>query len=175
MAGRRGTVERRDSFPAMDGVGEPRIWRTTIYFLSAAFVDAGSGVGFCGSVERGAGSFHRHRADGGGTLRVCAGAAISAEKRGAFWSGLLRRESVCAADRLHAQRFCRATGVRADAAGVAEGAGTLRAGGESPWLPFAGDGAIRDGVRGAVAFQFSLLGYRELQRRFSFFLTSIFL
>src|SRR5437667_12213756 len=41
VAGRRGAVERRDFFSAMDGVGEPRIRRATIYFLSAAVVDAG--------------------------------------------------------------------------------------------------------------------------------------
>ncbi len=84
VAGRCGAVERGHLFSAVDGVGEPRIWRAAVYFLSAAVVDAGGGPGFCGSVENGAGSFHRHCADDGRTLFVCAGAKIFAEKRGAF-------------------------------------------------------------------------------------------
>src|SRR6266404_1703024 len=144
-------MARRDFLPPMDGVGQPRIWRAAIYFLSAALVDAGGGAELCGSLECGAGSFHCRRANDGGNLRVFAGAPISPEKRGAFWSGVLRGESVCAADCLHAQRFCGATGVRADAAGVADGDGTLRASGESPWLAFAGHGALRISVRDGCA------------------------
>src|SRR2546428_835912 len=49
----------------MDGVGQPRIRRTAVYFLSATFVDAGRGAELCGSVERGAGSFHCHCPDFG--------------------------------------------------------------------------------------------------------------
>src|SRR6266446_3471933 len=82
----------------------------------------------------------------------------------ALWSGVLRGESVCAADCLHAQRFCGATGVRADAAGVADGDGTLRASGESPWLAFAGHGALRISVRDGVAFQCASRRGGELQR-----------
>src|SRR5229473_7889227 len=98
MAGCRGAMARRDFFSAVDGVGEPRIWRAAIYFLSATFVDAGGGAELCGSVECCAGSFHCHRANSSGTQFVCAGATISAEKRGAFWSGVLCGESIFVAD-----------------------------------------------------------------------------
>src|SRR5882757_2053710 len=148
MAGRGGAVERRDFFSAMDGVGEPRIWGAAIYFLPAAVLDAGCGAGHGGAVECGAGSFYCRRADYCGSFFVCAGAAISAERRGAFWSGLLCSESVCAADRLYAQRFCGATGLRAAAAGGADGAAALWDGGETPAFPAAGPGVFRGGVRG---------------------------
>src|SRR6267143_4947586 len=46
VAGRCGAVERGYLFSAVDGVGEPRIWRAAVYFLSAAVVDAGGGPGF---------------------------------------------------------------------------------------------------------------------------------
>src|SRR6266700_5410764 len=103
MAGRCGTVERGDFFSAVDGVGKPRIWRAAIYFLPAALMDAGGGAGICSSVECRAGSFYCHRANDGGALFFCAGAAISDGPRGAFWSGLLCGESVRAVDRLYAE------------------------------------------------------------------------
>src|SRR6266571_8582160 len=103
MAGRCGTVERGDFISAVDGVGQPRIWRAAIYFLSAALVDAGGSAGVCSSVECCAGSFYCCRADDGGTLFFCAGAAISAGTRGAIWSGVLCGESVRAFDRLYAE------------------------------------------------------------------------
>src|SRR5205814_3934399 len=102
VAGRRGAVERRDFFPAVDGVGEPRIRRAAIHFLSAALVDAGGGAELCSSVERRARCVHCYRADGGWTLFVRAGPAISAAKWGAFWSSVLRGKSLCAAGRLYA-------------------------------------------------------------------------
>ena len=164
VAGRRGAVERRDFFPAVDGVGEPRIRRAAIYFLSAAFVDAGGGAELCGSVERGAGSFYCYRADSGGTVFVCAGAAISAAKCGALRSGMLCGKSVCAAGRLHAQRLFGATGMRIDAVGRADRAAALRIGGESAAFRFAGDGVLRVGVRSGVAFQCASGGDNKLQR-----------
>src|SRR6267143_468150 len=82
-------------FPAVGGVGEPRIRRATIYLLSAVVVDAGGSAELCSSVECRARGFHHHRADDGGTLFVCAGAAVSAAGRGALWSGVLCGKSVC--------------------------------------------------------------------------------
>ncbi len=49
VAGSCGTVERRHSFSAVGGVGEPRIRRAALHFLSAAVVDAGGGAELCGS------------------------------------------------------------------------------------------------------------------------------
>src|SRR5258708_10394699 len=92
VGGCGGTVERRNRFSAMGGVGEPRIRRATIYLLSAAVVDAGGGAELCVSVECRAGSFHRHRADDGGALFVCAGAAVSAGERGAHFVGAVPRQ-----------------------------------------------------------------------------------
>src|SRR5713101_1730569 len=151
VAGGCGTVERRHSFSAVGGVGEPRIWGAALHFLSAAVVDAGGGAELCGSLEGGAGVFHRHLPDDGGTLFVRAGAAISADARGALWSGVLCGKSVCAGDRYHAQRFCGIAGVRGDAVGGAGGGATMRADEESPRVPAAGDGVLRGGVRGGVA------------------------
>src|SRR5204862_4352605 len=88
LVGRYGAVERRDLFSAVDGVGELRVWRAAVYFLSTAVVDAGGGAGLCVSVECRAGNFHRHRADNGGTLFVCACAAVSVGARGALWRRL---------------------------------------------------------------------------------------
>ena len=78
VAGRGGAVEGGDLFSAVDGVGELRVWRAAIHFLSAAVVDAGSGAGLGVAVECGAGGFYFDRANAGGTFCVCAGAAISA-------------------------------------------------------------------------------------------------
>src|SRR5260370_1622262 len=95
VAGGCGTVERRNSFSAVGGVGEPRIWGAALHFLSAAVVDAGGGAELCGSLEGGAGVFHRHLPDDGGTLFVYASAAISAHARGAFLRGGVCGGSVC--------------------------------------------------------------------------------
>src|SRR5258708_2946831 len=103
VAGGFGTVERRHTFSAVGGVGEPRIWGAALRFLSAAVVDAGGGTELCGSVEGGAGSFHRHGPDDGGALFVCAGAAISADARGPLWSGMLSGASVWSVECLYAQ------------------------------------------------------------------------
>src|SRR2546426_2337571 len=173
VAGRCGTVERGHLFPAVDGVGEPRLWRAAIHFLSAAVVDAGSNTGLRGSVECRAGSFHCHRPDDGGNLRVCAGAAIFAGKRGAFWRGLLYGESVCAGDRLYAQRFCGATRVRGDAVGGADGAAALRDGRESPAFPAASDGAVCSRVRSGMAIERASGRAGKLQRGAYFWVGSV--
>src|SRR6266851_5579668 len=164
VAGGFGTVERRHSFSAVGGVGEPRIWGAALRFLSAAVVDAGGGAELCGSVEGGAGVFHRHLPDDGGTLCFRAGAAISAGARGTLRSGVLCGKSVCTVECLYAQRFCGTTGVRADAGGGADGAAALRAGEESQRFPAAGDGVLRGGVRGGVAIECASRGDGELQR-----------
>src|SRR5258708_9365946 len=103
VAGRCGAVERRHFFSAVGGMGQPRIRRAAVYFLSAAVVDAGGGAELRGSVECRAGGIHRAGADDGGTLFVCAGTAISAVPGGAFWSGVLHGEPVCAPDYFHAK------------------------------------------------------------------------
>src|SRR5256886_17524556 len=126
------------------------MWWAVIYFLSAAFVDAGGRAQLCGSMECGAGILHRHRADLGGNLFVRAGAAIFAKECGPYWSSVLRGKSVCAAGRLHAQRLFGAAGMRADAVGCADGITALRTRGESAAILFAGDGVFRIGVRGGV-------------------------
>src|SRR5438132_72731 len=173
MAGRCGTVERGHPFSEVDGVGEPRIWRAAVYFLSAAVLDAGGGAEFCGSVERGAGTFHRDCADDGGSLFVCTGAKIFAEKRGAFRRGLLRGESVCACDCLHAQRFCGTACVRADAASGADGAAALWRGPESPAVVAAVDGVFRGGVRDGMAIERACRRGGKLQRSAHFCLGSV--
>src|SRR5258708_15975071 len=94
VGGCGGTGERRNRFSGMGGVGEPGIRRATIYLLSAAVVDAGGGAELCVSVECRAGSFHRHRADDGGALFVCAGAAGSPGERAPLWGGGLRGNSI---------------------------------------------------------------------------------
>ena len=47
-----GAVERRHPLSAVDGMGQLRLRRAEIYFLSAFFVDAGSRAGFRSAVER---------------------------------------------------------------------------------------------------------------------------
>src|SRR5258708_35800229 len=88
VAGSCGTVERRHSFSAVGGVGEPRIRRAALRFLSAAAVDAGGGTELCGSVEGGAGIFHRHGPDDGGTLSLRAAAGMSAGEGGTLRTGV---------------------------------------------------------------------------------------
>src|SRR5260370_20423371 len=44
VAGGCGTVERRNSFSAVGGVGEPRVWGAALHFLSAAVLDAVCGA-----------------------------------------------------------------------------------------------------------------------------------
>src|SRR5207253_2263025 len=83
--------------------------------------------------------------------------------RGTGWSSVLRCESVRVADRLHAQRLCGATRVRTDAAVVAGLLAIMRAGGESPDLPAAGNGDLRGSVRGCVAFERACRGAGQLQ------------
>src|SRR5277367_6459299 len=97
MAGCGGAMERGDSFPAMDRVGESRFWRAEIYFLSAAFVDAGGRARVGNSLERRADRVYCAGANGGGIVRVCADAQSDVVRCGAFWRGLLCGESVCAA------------------------------------------------------------------------------
>src|SRR6266446_119809 len=92
------------------------------------------------------------------------GAAIFAGERVTFWSGVLCGESVCAVDRLHAQRLCGIAGVRVDAAGGADGAAAQRAGEESRAFRAAGAGVFRGGVRGGVAIQCACRSDSELQR-----------
>src|SRR5260370_10247267 len=87
VSGGCGTVERRNSFSAVGGVGEPRIWGAALHFLSAAVVDSGGGAELCGSVECRAGGFHLHRPDDGGTLFVSSGRAVYASARGDLWRG----------------------------------------------------------------------------------------
>jgi len=71
-------------------------------------------------------------------------------ERGALWRGVLCGKSYALLIVYMRSDFFLAgiAGVRADAAGVAEGVGALWAGGKSPRLPFAGDGVVRDGVAG---------------------------
>src|SRR5439155_7094709 len=95
------------------------------------------------------------------------------ERRDALWSGLLCGKSVRAARRLHAQRFCGATSVRADAAGGADGAAALRDGGEPPSFSAAHDGVFCAGVCGGVALECAGRSDGELQRSATFFVGGV--
>ena len=105
-----GAVEGRNRFSAMDRVGESWIRRAAIYFLSSIFVAARRRAEFFLFVDVCSGCFHRAGADVRGSLRVCACEEIFAAASFAFRRRLLRGESECAADYLHAQRLCGVTG-----------------------------------------------------------------
>src|SRR5450755_1855998 len=116
-------MEGRDFFSEVGGVGESRVWRAAIHFLSTAVVAAGCGTGLGAALECGARGFYCNGADRGWLVRVCAGAKRYVASRGTFRRRVLCGESVCATGGLHAQRFCRAVGYNifslAGAVGVA--------------------------------------------------------
>jgi len=106
------------------------------YFLSAASWMLGRRW-VCGSVEEWrCRSFIVIAQTMAGICAFALARPISAEERGAFWSGVLCGESVCAADRLHAQRFCGATACALMPLVLLTGAGTLWAGGKTAMARF---------------------------------------
>src|ERR1700686_4913275 len=93
----------------MDRRSESRLRRAAIYFLPSNFLDVRSRAWIRGAVDFRADSVHRFDADTGGVVRLCVGAAFIPATRRARVYGLLRGESLCAAHRVHAQRFRGAT------------------------------------------------------------------
>src|SRR5207245_1125628 len=146
-------MEGRNTLSALVRVGQLWFWRAAIHFLSAAFLDAGSSARFCGAVECGAGRIHCSGANAGGNFDVCAGATVLSTRCCDVRSRLLCSQSLRAACRVHAKRFCRGTRVRADAGAAVGGAAIVRADGESVAFVIPSDGHFRDAVCGGVAFQ----------------------
>src|SRR5712675_435455 len=105
MARRRRTVETGNPVPAMDGVGQPRIWRASLYFLSAAFLATGARAELARSMGLRPGGLHRFGADLCGTIRICLCAPYVAAKFGAFRRGLLHGQSQRSSDDLFSQRL----------------------------------------------------------------------
>ena len=134
LAGRCRTVEGRNSLSAMGGMGQSRIWRAAVYFLSAALVAARSRIEFLRSVELRSRGVYRFGADFRGTFSICFCAPLAAGAGGALRRGLLRGEPQRAADHLHAQRLCGASGVGLFSAAFSGGVATCRHSGESPRL-----------------------------------------
>src|SRR5258706_8799947 len=100
MARRRRTVETGNPVPAMDGVGQPRIWRASLHFLSAAFLAACAHIEFARSMGLRPGGLHRFGADFCGTIRICLCAPYAAAKFGPLCRGLLYGQSQRSADDL---------------------------------------------------------------------------
>src|SRR5258708_37359247 len=98
-------MEAGNSVSAMDGVGQPRLWRAPLHFLSAAFLAACAHVEFARSMGLRPGGFHRFGADLCGTIRICFCAPYAAAKLGALRRGLLHGQSQRSADDLFSQRL----------------------------------------------------------------------
>src|SRR5882762_439473 len=106
VAGCGGAMEGRSTLPALDGVGQLWIWRAAIYFLSTAFVDFRSISRDVDSLAVGGTGIQCLRSGFSWALDVRADAKNQRQPIcGAAWSRMLRRESLCAADHLYAQRF----------------------------------------------------------------------
>jgi hypothetical protein len=118
----------------MDGVGQSRIRRAAIHFLSAALVAARCGARFRGPVELRSGCVHRVGPDLRGTIGVCVSTASFAGAGGPLRRGVLRGQSECSADHLHAQRLRRTFGVRIFSAAFSVGIATRWLSGESRWI-----------------------------------------
>src|SRR6267142_6589461 len=71
MARRRRTMETGNPVSAMDGVGQPRIWRASLYFLSAAFLATGARAELARSMGLRPGGLYSFGADLCGSLRIC--------------------------------------------------------------------------------------------------------
>jgi len=89
----------------MDGVGQPRIWRAPLHFLSAAFLAACARAELARSMGLRPGCVHRLGADFFGTIRICLCAPYAAAKFGALRRGLLHGQSQRSADDLFPQRL----------------------------------------------------------------------
>src|SRR5882757_11536912 len=105
MARRRRTVETGNPVSAMDGVGQPRIWRASLYFLSAPFLAACARAELARSMGLRPGGLHRLGTDFCGSLRICLCAPYAAAKFGALRRGLLSGQSQRTADDLFPQRL----------------------------------------------------------------------
>src|SRR6202163_1663439 len=88
---------------------ESRIRRTAIYFLPTYFLDVRRRARISSAVDFCAGRVHRFDSDPGGDVRLCVGAAFIPATWRFGVRGLLRRESLRATHRVHAQRFRGAT------------------------------------------------------------------
>lgn len=168
LAGRRRAVERRDCLSALVPVGKQWFWRAKIHFLSAAFLDAGSGAGIRGAVECRAGSFHCGGPNTSGSFHVCVGAALSFSRSRNFRRRLLCGKSLCTPRCLHAKRLCGATSLGVSAHAVFGGAAIVRVGRKSLALDVPGYGDLRAAFCGGVAVQRARRGYGQLQHGASF-------
>src|SRR5262245_15623307 len=97
----------------MDRVGQLRIWRAQIHFLSTAVVAVWSAPRDRHSLERGCDCFHYLRANLCGIVGVfIVTKARQLKVGGAVWVSLLCRKSLRVVDCLRAKRFCGTAGDR---------------------------------------------------------------
>src|SRR5579883_1368191 len=95
---------------ALARMGQSRLRRTPLYFLSAALVDVGSRAWFVLALERRPSRFYRARANAGRRRGLCSGSPFYFLARGRLRGAVLRGQSLCAARDLYAERFCGAVG-----------------------------------------------------------------
>src|SRR5882757_1520292 len=98
-------MEAGNSVSAMDGVGQPRLWRAPLHFLSAAFLATCACIELARSMGLRPGGLHRFGADLCGTIRICLCASNVAAKLGTLRDGLLHGQSQRSADDLFSQRL----------------------------------------------------------------------
>src|SRR5579884_1530140 len=167
LAGCRCAVAPGRLVSALARMGQSRLRRTPLYFLSAALVDVGSRAWFVLALERRPSRFHRARANAGRRRGLCSGSPFYFLARGRLRGAVLRGQSLCAARDLYAERFCGAVGFghlalcRAFCLEACRGARSLAA------RPVAYRRAFRGSIRRPVAFQCSCRSPRELQLCFA--------
>src|SRR5215470_4116354 len=100
-------MEGRNSLPPLDRMGELRIWRAAICFLSSSFLDARSCARKFVAVDLDSGGFCFDRTDICGNFSVCARAPICFELCGCVARRCdIRGESLRVASNLYPQRLC---------------------------------------------------------------------
>src|SRR5712672_3748096 len=119
-------MEAGNSVSAMDGVGQPRLWRAPLYFLSAAFLATCAHVEFARSMGLRPGGLHRLGTDVCGTIRICLCAPYAAAKFGALRRGLLYGQSQRSADDLFSKRLCGTSRLRIFPAAFSHGFASCR-------------------------------------------------
>src|SRR5215469_18495428 len=95
---------------AMGGTGSFRVWRTTLHFLSAGFLDSRRAHQRNSPLDDRLSRLYLARTGGGGCIEVCSGAALARPARCHLGRRAVRGEPVSPGDRLLAERVCRVAG-----------------------------------------------------------------